>query len=97
MQFIDISAVSNKTIPDYIYALAPNLQAQPALVRFWCKSCLVGLTTTSKTAPNGSLDSFIETLLQGDFCARKGNFGVCNLCSRDHKGECVGVCDKALR
>lgn len=85
------ATVSNSSIPDHIYVLPPNLASQPGMVRWWCVSCLIALTTVSKTEPTGTLDSFIKVLRDDKFCTRKGNSGACNTCTKVHKA-CVVVC-----
>jgi hypothetical protein len=98
MVLIDIAALSNKPIPEWVYSVAPHLQGQPALVRFWCQSCLVAMTSEASKFPKGTLEDFIESVMQGGICQRKGNFGVCKLCSDSHKGQCGEVrSDQALR
>lgn len=51
MVLIDVAAPSNKPIPKWVYSVAPHLQGQPALVRFWCQSCLVAMTSDGSKFP----------------------------------------------
>ncbi|KAH8698243.1 hypothetical protein GQ44DRAFT_832210 [Phaeosphaeriaceae sp. PMI808] len=85
------SFVSGAAISDHVYALPPNMAAQPGLVRFWCQPCLKGFVTTSKGAPDGSFESFVTVVRGDEHCRRAGNFGVCNSCSKAHKSGCTEV------
>jgi hypothetical protein len=88
--------LSNDALPDYIYKLAPHLQAQPNLVRFWCFPCLKSLTTTSDKPPVGTVESFAQVMFEGldevPYCSRKGaNYGICAGCRKAKKGGCTEV------
>lgn len=91
------SHVSNKALPDFVYALPDNMAPQPSLTRFWCRNSITRLTTQSKKAPDGTTESFIEVLRgpQG-YATRKNNFGVCNSCVEAKEGGCVEVCPLLL-
>ena len=56
------------------------------------------MTSEGTKFPKGTLEDFIESVMQGGICQRKGNFGVCKLCSDSHKGQCGEVrSDQDLR
>lgn len=85
-------AISNRALPDFVYTQPDNLQPQPSLTRFWCERCVCALSTQSKSLPDGSLDGFIEVMLDNtEYCARKGNYGVCQGCRSAKTGGCVEV------
>jgi hypothetical protein len=84
--------VSNKEIPNFVYALPENMAPQPSLTRFWCRGSITRLTTASKRAPNGTIESFIEVLRRPEgYGTRKNNFGVCSSCADAKEGACVEV------
>jgi hypothetical protein len=92
------SHVSNKALPDFVYALPDNMAPQPSLTRFWCRNSITCLTTQSKKAPDGTTESFIEVLRRPQgYATRKNNFGVCNSCVEAKEGGCVEVCPLLLR
>ncbi|KAF1937873.1 hypothetical protein EJ02DRAFT_426193 [Clathrospora elynae] len=82
------SHVSESAIPDFVYNLPPNMQAQPALVRYICQNCLVTLSTVLAAAPDGTLSGFVQVFARPGYCKRKGNYGVCNGCCAIHVGCC---------
>jgi hypothetical protein len=89
--------VSNKPLPDHVYALPDNMASQPSLTRFWCRASITRLTTVSKRAPTGTIESFIEVLRRPEgYATRKNNFGVCSGCSENKEGGCVEVCSQSL-
>jgi hypothetical protein len=88
--------LSNNALPNYIYKLAPYLQAQPNLVRFWCFSCLKSLTTTSDKPPVGTVESFAQVMFKGlnkvPYCSRKGvNYSIYAGCRKAKKGSYTEV------
>jgi hypothetical protein len=83
--------ISNEPLPDYVYALTPANAAQPALVRWFCKSCIRSLTTSSKASvADSTVIGLAKAFLSRDFCYRQGSYGVCSGC-RDAK---VGACSE---
>jgi hypothetical protein len=87
-----LSHVSNKALPDFVYALPDNMAPQPSLTRFWCRGSITRLTTKSKRAPTGTTLSFVEVFRRAEgYATRKNNFGVCSSCSDAKEGACIEV------
>jgi hypothetical protein len=85
------TSVSNAPLPDHVYSLPPNMQAQPSLTRFWCESYLVSLTTASSKDPDGTVHGLTRSMQVPGYCSRKTNFGICSGCAAAKKGSCVEV------
>jgi hypothetical protein len=83
--------VSNKPLPEDVFQLPPNMQPQPTLTRFWCQPCIISLTTTSSRPPKGTVHDMAVAMLDGLYCKRETNFGVCSGCRAAQKGGCVEV------
>ncbi|KAF2829591.1 hypothetical protein CC86DRAFT_380274 [Ophiobolus disseminans] len=85
------TSVSSAPLPDHVYSLPPNMQAQPSLTRFWCESCLVSLTTTSSKDPDGTVHGLARSMQVPGYCSRKTNFGICSGCAAAKNGSCVEI------
>lgn len=84
--------ITNRALPDFVYALPENMAPQPSLSRYWCRGSIIRLTTVSSKLPNGTIESFMEVFRRPQgYGTRKNNFGVCSSCSEAKEGKCIEV------
>ena len=86
------SHISNRPLPDFVYALPDNMAPQPSLTRYFCRGSIKRLTTKSSKHPNGTTESFIHVFRRPQgYATRKNNFGVCSSCTNAKEGRCDEV------